>query len=76
MGSHINFEDCLFLFFKNVSLEEVPSPTAEEIGKKAAKKVMMLCRKGDWNAAGEVLKVIIIFLKRNYIFGSCRILRQ
>ena len=76
MGSHINFEDCLVPFFKNVSLEEVPSPTAEEIGKKAAKKVMMLCRKGDWNAAGEVLKVIIIFLKRNYIFGSCRILRQ
>ena len=39
--------------------EEVPPPTAEEIAKKAARKVMMLCKKGDWNPAGEVMKVRI-----------------
>ena len=38
-------------------LEEVPPPTSEEIGIKLSKRLVILCQKGEWDAASETLKV-------------------
>ena len=47
--------------------EEIPPPTNQEVAQKHARKVMAMARKGDWNAAGELLKEVTKQLHINYL---------
>ena len=43
---------------KMKSKEDVPPPSLDEVAERECKRLLILCRKGEWDSAGETLKAL------------------
>ena len=40
--------------------EEVPPPSNDDVAERLVKRLVILCQRGEWDIAGESLKVIFL----------------